>query len=355
MIRALPLAALLAAAATTAQAATWTLNVTGPMELGTVVAGQSGDTVFHVDAASGSVTVPGGGGRRLTGAPAHVRVEVSCRPSPGGDTACQTTSIPIRIGVIGATTGRARAFTAFNVSMDGGSIMLAGPITGSNPLMFTLAPLGDNIVRSFHIGADFPVAGDDTNLPTGLGENLFYVYALNEAGATSAGDNDKGKVIVLRSLSIGPASPLRFGRIQIPTTGTSTVRVDAGLGTRSVDGTAFAYPTPAPSPAAFTVAGEGGQQISINVPSSLQLSGPEGALTVALSDTAPASTILPGTLGSRPHRRYCPEPWDRPGPTASSWVAASRFRRRRRPEPIRASSPSAPITTELAWIETRVF
>lgn len=295
MTRALVLAALLAATATAAQAARWTLNVTGPMELGTVVAGQSGTTVFRVDAASGAVSVAGGTGRRMSGGPAQVRVEVSCRPDDAADEACRTTSVPIRIGVIGATKGRALPFTAFSVHLT--SAELSGPITGSNPLTFTLAPLGDNVVKTFNVGGDFPVAGDESTQPTGPGENAFYVYALGTDGETAAGDVDKGFVTVLRSLSIGPTSPLSFGRIQLPTSGTSTVSLDALSGTRSVGGTAFAFPTPPPSLAAFTIGGEGGRQVSINVPSTLQLSGP-GVLAVELRDTAPPTATLSGGLGS---------------------------------------------------------
>lgn len=296
MIRALALVAALSLAPAIASAATWTLNITGPIELGTVVAAPIGNTVFRVDPNSGAVTVQSGNGRRVNGGPARVRVDISCQPGRGVDTACQTTNIPIRIGVIATVSGRARAFSAFNVYLDSAS--LAGPITGSNPLMFTLAPLGDNVVKTFYVGADFPVAGDDSGLPTGLGENFFYVYALNGAGVTVAGDTDKGRVTVLRGLSIGPTSPLSFGRIQVPTSGTSTVTLDATTGARTVSGSAVAYSTPAPTRAAFTIAGEGGQQVSINVPSTITLNGPSGSLSVTTSKTAPATTALSGVLGA---------------------------------------------------------
>ena len=121
--------------------------MTGPIDLGVVVAAASGDTTFRVSGSTGVVSVASGGGRRLSNAPAQVRVDISCRPSSSGnDKECQTTAIPIRIGVIGSTIGRARAFTAFSVFMD--SATLSGPITGSNPLTFSLAPLGDNVVKN---------------------------------------------------------------------------------------------------------------------------------------------------------------------------------------------------------------
>lgn len=279
-----------------AGAATWTLNVTGPIDVGSVVAAPNGNTTFRVDSSTGAVTVVSGAGRRLSPGPARVRVDISCRPGRGVDNSCTTTSIPIRIGVIGLTTGRARALAAFNVTME--SAVLATPVTGSNPLTFTLAPLGANVVRTFYVGAELPVAGDESGLPTGLGENAFYVYALDGSGATSAGDTDKGKATVLRALSINSGMSLNFGRIQLPASGSSTISLDASSGSRAVTGTAVAYATPAPTRATFTVAGEGGQQISISVPSSVTLNGPAGSITVTLTSSTPPATTLPGALGT---------------------------------------------------------
>lgn len=288
--------AVLSACPVGAEAATWTLNITGPIDIGSVVAAPSGATTFRVDSATGAVTVISGAGRRLSAGPARVRVDISCRPGRGVDNSCATTSIPIRIGVIGLTTGRARAFSAFNVTME--TAVLAAPVTGSNPLTFTLAPLGANVVRTFYVGAELPVAGDESSLPTGLGENAFYVYALDGSGATSAGDTDKGKATVLRALSITSGTALNFGRIQLPGAGSSTITLDAGTGARTVSGAAIAYATPAPTRGAFTVAGEGGQQVSISVPAAITLNGPAASLSVNLTSSTPASATLPGALGA---------------------------------------------------------
>jgi hypothetical protein len=295
MMRPAFLAAVLTTLPAAAQAATWTVNVTGSIQLGTVVAAPTGDTVFRVDASSGAVTVVSGAGRRLSSGSARTQVDVSCRPSRGTDNACLSSNVPIRIGIIGAVTGRARAFSAFNVAM-GTAALVSGP-TGANPLDFTIAAVGNNSVKTFFVGGDFPVAGDDTGLPSGSGDNTFFVYALDPGGLSSAGDTDKGRVTAYRSLAIGKTADLNFGRIQIPSSGGSTVTLNASNGNRTVSGNAVGYATPTPTRAAFTISGEGGQQLSLTVPSTLQMTGP-GTLTVTLDDTAPNTPSLSGGLGA---------------------------------------------------------
>jgi hypothetical protein len=192
-------------------------------------------------------------------------------------------------------TGRARAFSAFNVSM-GTASLIAGP-TGGNPLEFTLAPVGNNSDKTFFVGADFPGAGDDSGLPSGPGVNAFYVYAVDPNGQTLAGDADQGKVTVYRALAIAKTADLNFGRIQIPSSGSSTITLNASNGSRTVSGDAVGYATPAPTLGAFTISGEGGQQVSLTVPSTLQMTGP-GTLTVSVTDTAPNTPRLSGDLGA---------------------------------------------------------
>jgi hypothetical protein len=149
---------------------------------------------------------------------------------------------------------------------------------------------------TFFVGADFPVAGDDSGLASGNGENSFYVYVVDANGLQTAGDTDKGKVKAFRALSIAKTADLNFGRIQIPPTGSSTITLNAGTGSRTVTGGGFAYPTPAPTTAAFTVSGEGGQQFSLSIPSTFNLTGPS-TIPVSVTDTAPNSPSLSGGLG----------------------------------------------------------
>lgn len=278
-----------------APAATYLINVEGPMDLGSVVAATSGDTTFRISPSTGAVTIQSGAGRRISTASARSQVTLSCRPARGGDLSCQTNNVSIRVGAIGSLVGRARALGTFTVAM--GSATVVGAPTGTNPIAFQLQPLGDNTPRTFFVGSDFPVAGDDSGLPTGQGQNSFYVSIVDGNGLTLSSDTDNGLLQGYRALAIAKTADLSFGRIQIPTSGASTVSLDPATGVRSVSGTAFGYPTPAPTRAAFSITGEGGQQVSLTIPSTFNLTGPS-SLIVNVTDTAPNAPSLTGTIGS---------------------------------------------------------
>lgn len=288
------LAALAASGA--AHAASYTLNVTGPMDLGSVATASSGDTVFRVDPATGSVSVVSGGGRRLSTASARVQVNVTCKPSRAGDTDCTDKNVAIRISTIGALVGRARAFPAFYAA--NGTANIVAPPAGAAPVSFELAPLGANSQKNFFVGADFPIAGDDSGLASGNGENAFFVSVVGANGVMLAGDTDKGKFKAFRSLAIGKTEDLSFGRIQRPTSNNSTVNLNAGTGNRTVSGNGVGFATPAPTRAAFTITGEGGQQVSLSVPTNLTLVGPSATLPVSITKTGGNSPSLSGGLGN---------------------------------------------------------
>lgn len=285
----------LASVAAPAAAATYTINITGPIDLGSVAASGSGDTVFRVDPATGGVTVVSGSGRRITTGQVRAQVNVGCKPSRGGDTACDTANVAIKVGAMGATAGRARTLTNFTVSM--GTATLVGAPSGASPVSFKLAPLGSSGTKSFYIGADFGVAGDNSGQASGDGGNAFYASVVDTLGLELTNDTDKGKVRAFRALAIGKTSDLVFGRIQVPKTGTSTVSLNVANGNLSVSGGGVAYPTPAPARAGFTVTGEGGQQVSITIPTTLTLTGP-GSLAVSLTNNAQTTPSLSGALGA---------------------------------------------------------
>ena len=299
---ALPVRASLAALAgvamvigSTARAATYTVNVTGGLDLGSVAAAATGDTVFRASPATGATTVQSGGGRRLSTTSVRALVTVICKPARVAEEKCKDDNIAVRIGTVGPVTGRARALTNFSVAA--GTATILGAPTGANPLSVTLAALGNNTSKTFFVGADFPVAGDDSGLATGNGENSFYVYVVDALGLPFASDTDKGKVKAFRALSVSKTADLSFGRIQLPSTGSSTVTLNASTGVRTLTGTAFAYPTPAPTRAAFTATGEGGQQFSLSIPTSLNLVGPT-TIPVTVTNTAPSAPSLSGGLGA---------------------------------------------------------
>ncbi|MBW8814398.1 MAG: DUF4402 domain-containing protein [Caulobacterales bacterium] len=284
------------ALAAPAAAGTYAVTILGPMDLGTVVTAATGDTIFRIDAGTGSAIVQSGSGRRVSTASARSQVQISCRPDRVGDTSCDTDKVPVRIGAIGALTGRARTLRNFTAGINGAT--MAGPPSGSAPLSFKLGPIGGSGSTTLSIGADFAVAGDDSGLPSGDGANSFYVDVTDNSGQHQlAGDTNNGKVRALRALAIAKMTDLNFGRIQRPTNGASTVTLSAATGARSVSGNGAGFATPAPTVAAFTVSGEGGQQVSLTVPTQFNLTGP-ATLSVTVNTTASATPTLSGTLGS---------------------------------------------------------
>jgi hypothetical protein len=278
-----------------ALAATYTVNVGNPLDLGSVAAAPSGDTVFRINPSTGAVSVVSGTGRRIAAGAVRALVTVTCRPSRVDDGACRDNNVPIQAGVIGLITGRARALRNFSVAM--GTAVQIGPSSGTSPLNFTIGPIGDNQSKTFFVGADFAVAGDDSGLASGPGENAFFVYALDQGGLSMGGDTDRGRVQAFRGLAVGKTADLDFGRIQLPTTGQSIVTLNASTGVRTVSGGGFGFPTPAPTRAAFTVTGEGGQVVSISIPASFNLSGP-ATLAVNVTHTAVATPRLSGAVGA---------------------------------------------------------
>ena len=290
-----PMALAGALPAAVASAATYTVNVANALDLGSVATATSGDTVFRIDPASGGVSVQSGSGRRISTATVRSQVTVTCKPARAGETKCDDDKLSVRVTTIGSVLGRARALTNFTVSM--GTATLAGGPSGTNPLSFQISPPGANLPKTFFVAADFPVAGDDSGLASGAGENNFLVQVVDGVGLPLASDSDKGRVIALRALAVAKTADLSFGRIQVPTSGTSTVSLDAATGVRTATGNAVAYATPAPTRAAFNVTGEGGQQVSLSVPGSFNMTGP-ATIPVTVNSTAPASLSLSGALGA---------------------------------------------------------
>ena len=285
----------LISAASAASATTYTIDIGNPLDLGSVVSASAGDTVFRINPATGLVTLQSGFGRRISNSNVRSTVTVSCKPAQSNQVNCQTSNVQIRVGTIGAISGRARALTNFTVAM--GTATLVTPPTGTNPITFQIGPIGPNQSKTFYIGADFPVAGNDSNLPSGAGANGFYADVVATLSSQQASDTDKGLVKAFRALAVTKLSNLNFGTIQLPSSGTSTVTLNPTSGQRTLTGNASGFPTPAPSIAAFVVSGEGGQTFSLSIPASVNVVGPS-TLTVALTNTAASSPTLNGSLGA---------------------------------------------------------
>jgi hypothetical protein len=283
------------------------VTISSPLNLGSVVAATSGDTVFRISPSNGGVTVVSGSGRRMTTGAVQALVSVTCfgrgikiDDSDGDQGAgndkkqCDKTNLPFRIGAVGSPTGRAKPLTNFSVSM--GTASLVGSVSGTNPIAFTIGAVPQNQTKTFYVAADFPIAGGDSGKPSGDGVSGFYINVVTNSGTPVVMVNGTATVRALRGMSLTKSSDLTFGKVSRPLSGSGTVTIDAAAGTRTTSNV-VAFPTPAFSAASFQVSGEGGQSFSVSIPSSFQLTG-AGTLTVTTNHTVGASPTLSGSLGA---------------------------------------------------------
>jgi hypothetical protein len=282
---------LLALAGPAAAAPTYTVVVAPNADLGTVTSGVTGDTVFRVDPNSGAVTIVSGTATRSSSASTRAMVTISCAATAVGD--C-TKTVNVRLGVVGSPIGRARTLTRLTFIM--GTAQLAGPPGGPGTTAFTLAAIGPNSSRTFFVGGDMGIAGDDSGLPTGLAESDFFAWAAESPATPTTGAVGRFTANIIRSIAIAKTSDLVFGRIAKPATGPGTVTIDPTSGLRTTSG-AVGLDTPTPTRAAFNVTGEGGQAFTITIPATFLMTGP-APMTVTTSSSASSSPILSGSLGS---------------------------------------------------------
>ncbi|THD65402.1 DUF4402 domain-containing protein [Phenylobacterium sp.] len=293
--QALSLALAIQGLAFAAQAASsYTVQVSPNVDLGVVTSAASGDTVFRVDPSTGAVTSISGSATRSSSASTHAVVTISCTPAVTGDCAKNVT---VALASAGAPSGRARALTRIAFTM-GTAVLAGGPgPPGGSAASFTIAPIGPNSSKTFFVGADMGVAGDDSGLPTGLAEADFSVNMTEATTNVTSSATGRFLATIIRSIAISKLSDLVFGRVATPPTGSGTVVIDPSTGARSSSNGVATFASPVPSRAAFNVSGEGGQAFSVTVPASFVMSGPQ-SMTVTTSSSVTGTPLLSGSLGS---------------------------------------------------------
>ncbi|MGZ6037633.1 MAG: DUF4402 domain-containing protein [Phenylobacterium sp.] len=269
----------------------YNVQVTTNADLGRVTSAASGDTVFRIDPTTGNVTITNAGGAtRASNGTTRAMVTISCTGVAGD---CNKI-LNIQLSTAGAPAGRGRALGRITFTM-GTAVLAGGPgLPGSGA--FSIAAIGLNSSKTFFVGADFGIAGDDSGLSTGIAEADFSVAA-SEAANPSGGPTGRFLATVLRQLSLTKTQDLVFGVVSTPTSGNGTVTIDPATGVRTTVG-AMGFGTPTPSQALFSVTGEGGQALSVTIPSSFTMSGPQ-SMTVTTSNSAGATPALNGVLGSQ--------------------------------------------------------
>jgi hypothetical protein len=260
--------------------------------IGNVVSAPTGTTVFQVEESSGAVSIISGNGARLSTGVSRPLVTIACSTNT-----CNNKVLSVRVGSIGSPTRRALALTNFTVSAGTATI---SNVSGTNPVSFNIAAMSSGQTRTFYVGADFPIAGNDSAAATGSATSGFYVYVA-VSGTTPTAGSTSGLAVanVFRPIALSASTALAFGKIVRPSTGSGTVSVNNATGARTVTGTGtLGLSSPTPSRASYTVSGEGGQVFTLSVPANFQMTGPGPALTVTLTPTASGSQTLSSAAGS---------------------------------------------------------
>lgn len=111
----------------------------------------------------------------------------------------------------------------------------------------------------------------------------------------------QGSITVIRPLTVTKNADLAFGSVVRPATGTGVVTISSA-GARSVTGDVVALSSgTTPQAAQFTVSGEGGQSVSVTIPSTISLVNGADTLTVTTSNNlsgSAASQSLSNAAGS---------------------------------------------------------
>lgn len=277
-------AALLALGAGPAWAQTITPVLLASPDIGNVIPGNSGTTNFSFASATGNVTQSGGSAMRKSTGQTRAQIRLDC---VGTSTECAKV-IYVTVGSIGTPTGRAGSLSNFNVSASSGTI---GNTSGStNPRTFRITPVNGSTRATFYLGARMPIGPTGTSGPATSG------FFVNAGPAANPVNGVQGAALAnaLPGISVS-GTPLNFGYIVRPSSGTKQVKIDPVLNQRTVGGVV----TPGTfSRATFTVSGENGLAITVNsTPTTMNMSrSGGGSLSVTLL-RSPLPTHI-GTIGS---------------------------------------------------------
>ncbi len=274
------------------QAQTYNVDSITDGVLGDVVSAASGSSTFRAASSSGSVTLQSGSAVRVSSNSVYSVITISCTAS----NLCNSATVYVTLALAGSPSGRLGAIPSVNVT--NGTATITQAYSAGSYIVINLNPIPRNTSRTFLLGYDIPVLGNDSAQPTGNAVTSFLITAsrLSGAGSDSLVGNITAKVI--RPIDIAKTADLQFGKVTRPTSGTGSLTVSPAGGA-SVTGTGvIQFPSPAPVAAAFTVTGEGGQAVTVSLPSSVTMTGTAGSIVAATSATGSGSQVLSGSTGS---------------------------------------------------------
>lgn len=291
MLRAL-LLALALLLSRTACAQTYVVNSISDANLGDVVSAASGSSSLRAASSSGAVTVQSGSAVRISTNGANAMVTFTCT----GSNACSSTNPYVTLALAGTPTGRLGYITTVNLT--NGTATMTSAFSAGSYVVINFNPIPRDSARTFYIGYDVPVAGNDSASATGNAISSYLITASRPSGAGSSSLVGNIRAKVIRPIDITKTADLQFGGVTRPSTGSGSITLTPA-GVASVTGNNVRrMASPSPTAAAFTVTGEGGQAVTVSVPSTFTLSGSAGSVTATTSSTGSGAQVLSGSIGS---------------------------------------------------------
>lgn len=279
-----------------AAAQTFTVQSIASPNLGKVAAGATGDTRFRANPSGGLISKISGTGARVSSGTGHVLVTVAC----GNQSNCNSQNALIAIARTGSPTNRAKALESFTVSTTGASATIVLAPGAGNSISFRIGPIGRNSTKTFYIGYDFIVRGDNSGFSTGVSTAGFSVTISRTNGSNSSSSSGTVSASVFRTLNASASQPMSFGMISRPREGPGLVTLAPGATSVVTSGDGVApLPGSTATSAIVGVTGEGGQSVSVSVPTSFTMYGPGGSeIEVTPDPDISGSVTLSGSLGS---------------------------------------------------------
>lgn len=268
------------------------------LALGNVASAVTGNTIFTITPSTGAVTKTGNGARITTTTPVRFTVTVRCTAATA---TCNASAINVRVANGGAGTGRALTITNLTAA-SGTATVVSAPAAG-DPITFQLSAIPRNTNRTFFVGGDITITGDDGGGTTGAATIPINVQvALAPASPAGPGTNSNGTATVYRSLSVTKVSDLAFGKIVKPSSSTNVYTINAATGALTRTGTGNAVQVGAVSRSLFNLTGEAGRVVSVVLSPTTTLvltrSGGAQTLNVTLSRSPTGTITLTGGVGT---------------------------------------------------------
>lgn len=257
---------------------------------GTIAAAASGTTDFRITPA-GTVSVISGNGGDITNTKTAATVTIRCASA----TKCNSSATAlVKIWIGTSISGRAEAVKNLAVASGSGTV---GTVTTNTDgsLEFPLTGFsGNNSDRTFTLGLDLPIKGDDVDTSTSAAAQWRVGVAKSPTVPTSSSKQANAIATVRKAMTLTKTSDLRFGAIRAPDAGSGSVTIDASTGARTIaSGTPVLLGGLTTGRAQFTVGGRASTTFTITVPASFSLiRAGGGSLTATLTPTASGAQTL---------------------------------------------------------------